>query len=372
MRAPLTLAAGGVRGELLSRLLERLLIFWVTRAAGGTRGRVAIWRTIRRSLASGLSIRRALETAIDAAPRNRARALMLRRWQFAYADGTEALAAEVAKWVPASEALIFGALTQGNAKELIESAARVAEIVYRQVKTVRGAVVWPVVIVGGTLVMVWWAGGFLLPRFEGYSDPEKWTTVGVIGNAVATGVYRYDAFIAAGVVLSVALVWIAVLRWTGPGRARLDEIAPFSMYRVVSGTAFLLMVLELMKLGVPLNEATWERLSARASPYVRSRMAAIQLQMVRGGMGFGRAMRAAGTGFPDHEIVAVGGALAGRDGWHEEMAGFLELWVEESEESMKAAALGLNMLLGSLAVVLSMMILSPLVQMFIHLDNVGR
>lgn len=371
MRLPLTLAGSGPGAERLARVLDFLFVFWVKRAAGGTRGRVAIWRTIRRSLVSGLSIRRALETAIDAAPKNRARALMLRRWQFAYADGTEALATEVAKWVPPSEALIFGALTRGNATDLIAAAARVAEIVYEQTKTVRSLAMWPSAILGLTLVMVWWAGGYLLPMFEQYSDPAKWDVLVQIGYWLAHGVYHYDVFVALGVGLSVAGVWITVLRWTGPGRVHFDEMAPFNMYRVVSGTAFFLMVLELMKLGVPLNAETWSRLSARASPYVRSRMEAIQIQMERGGMGFGRAMRAAGTGFPDHEIVAVGAALAGREGWEEEMSGFLELWVKESEEGMRAAAMGLNVLLTSLSVVLAVLITLPAIESFRHFEFVG-
>ena len=368
MRLPLTFAGSGPGSERLARFLDFLLILWVKQAAGGTRGRVAIWRTIRRALASGLSIRRALETAIDAAPRNRARALMLRRWQFAYADGTEALGTEVGKWVPASEALIFGALTQGNAEDLVAAAARVAEIAYEQTRTIRSLALWPTAILGLTMVMVWWAGGYLLPMFEQYSDPSQWDVLVQIGYGLARGVYRYDVFVVLGLVLSVAGIWRAVLRWTGPGRARFDEIAPFNMYRVVSGTAFLLMVLELMKLGVRLNDATWSRLSARASPYVRSRIQAIQIQMERGGMGFGRAMRAAGTGFPDHEIVAVGAALAGRDGWEEEMSSFLELWVKESEEAMKAAAMGLNILLSSLSVVLAALITLPLIESFTHFE----
>ncbi len=340
-------------------------------ANGGTRGRIAVWRSMRRTLESGFSIRQAIEVAIEAAPGNRARRWMLRRWQEAYADGAQAFAGEVARWVPASEALIFGALGQGQPQSLFEAAARVAEIRRLQVRAVRGALAWPGVILFSTLFIVWWAAGDLLPKFRDFSDPEKWTLFAQLGYAVSTSVRSWDAVLAGLLALLVVCGWVAVLRWTGRGRAALDLVAPFSFYRLVSGTAFLLTVLELLKLGVDLNDAMWRRLGRDASPYVRSRMEAIEFRMVHGGMGFGRAMKEAGTGFPDREIVAMAAALDGREGWQEEMSGFLDLWVEESDERMKAAAMGVTVALLVGCCVLVAMVMSPALQSFIHMNRIG-
>ena len=211
----------------------------------------------------------------------------------------------------------------------------------------------------------------MLPTFRKLSDPEKWTTLGQIGYAIAAGLYEYDIAILAVLAALVAGVWIAVLRWTGGMRRRFDDYVPFSLYRLISGSAFLMMVLELMKLGVDLNDTTWARLSERASPYVRSRIEAIQERMVRGGMGLGRAMRAAGTGFPDYELVAVGAAMDGRPGWNEEMSKFLERWLKESEASIKAMATGANVIMNVMCAFLVVLVMSPAMQSFMHLRKIG-
>lgn len=370
MRGALALGARRGLAVLPARVLARLMMSWAKWASGGTRGRIAIWRTMRRTLESGFGIREALESAIEAAPKSRGRRYMIGRWQHAYADGPQAFAAEVGRWVPASEGLMFGALGQGKAQELFAAAARVAEIRNVQVKAVRSALLWPGVILLATLGVVWWAAAELLPRFRGFSDPEKWTTIAKIGYAVSRGVYQFDLALAIALPALLAGLWIAVLRWTGPGRRWLDDYAPFSFYRVISGTAFLLMVLELMKAGVDLNEAMWRRLGQRASPYVRSRMEAIQERMVHGGMGFGRAMSAAGTGFPDYEVVAMAAALDGREGWHEEMGGFLDLWARDSEDAIRAVAMALTVAMMVACGLLTALVMSPAMQSFIHLNQI--
>ena len=372
MRGPVAIGAPGSAGGQGALVLRRVLMLLAKFASGGTRGRIAIWRSMRRMLESGFSIREALETTIAAGPRSRSRRYMIRRWQEAYVDGPRAFAAEVARWVPASEGLVFGALGQGNAKDLFAAAARVAEIRQRQVKAVKAALLWPGIILVSTLVIVWWTAAELLPRFRGYSDPEKWSALAKAGYAISRGVYQFDILIVCALLAALAALWIAVLRWTGAGRTKLDDFPPFSFYRVVSGTAFMLLTLELMKLGVDLNEAMWRRLSQGASPYVRSRMEAVQLRMVQGGMGFGRALLAAGTGFPDREIVTAAAMLDGREGWQEEMGRFLELWIEDSEESMKTAAMGLTVAVLVGCTFLTVLVLSPAMQSFIHLNQIGR
>ena len=371
MRAPVSIGVVGTPAYAIGKLVDAVVRFAVRFAAGGTRGRISIWHTMRRTLEMEFGVRDAIEVAIDAVPGNRARRYMLRRWQLAYADGVAAFVEELGRWVPPSEGMIFYALRQGNPQELFAGAAQVAGIRSRQMRAVRNAVAGPCFSLVLCFGMVWYVASELLPLFRGQSDMTKWTSFARLGDSVAVVVYEYDVFLALGLVGGLCAGALVIVRWTGAGRRRLDAVAPFSFYRVVSGTAFLVMALELMKLGVDLNESTWKRLSSGASPYVRSRMDAIQMQMVRGGMGLGRAMRAAGTGFPDPELVAVAAALDGREGWHEELAGFVERWLEQSEESMKAAAAGVNATLVCICMFLVALVLSPIMQSFMHLKEVG-
>ena len=112
-----------------------------------------------------------------------------------------------------------------------------------------------------------------------------------------------------------------MVAWTGPGRTVLDRIAPFSLYRTLTGSAFLFVTMEFLAAGIDVNDRTFEALKRAASPYARHRIAAIQGHMARG-VGLGRSMVLAGHGFPDPSLVPVVAALDGAPGWERKLARF--------------------------------------------------
>ena len=126
-----------------------------------------------------------------------------------------------------------------------------------------------------------------------------------------------------------------MVHWTGPGRTALDRIAPFSLYRTITGSAFLFVALEFLAAGLDLNDRAFEDLKRHASPYARHCIGAIQRGMARGA-GLGRAMALAGHGFPDPALVPVAAALDGAPGWEDKLARFVERWVGRSEDLLKS------------------------------------
>ena len=306
--------------------------------AAGTASRVDIWHLMQGLLEAKFGIRESLEIVIEAHEGDLLKPRMLRRWLRAYADGNDAFAREVSRWAPANEAMVFYALDLVLPQYLFASAARIADMRSRQVRAVVGALWMPLLFTVGGLGLLWACGGQLLPEMKTISPPERWGTVARLFDWAATGVFQNDIELGIGLVASVLALRTAVLRWTGAGRVKLDRFAPFSLYRILSGSAFLFTALEFLRLGVDLNANTFARLSAGASPYVQSRIRAIRLHMSTGGQGFGLAMKAAGTGFPERTLVTVAAALDGREEWELVFAGFVERWVDRSDAVMRAQA----------------------------------
>ena len=355
--------AGTVRGRVTpGELLRRFGSFLVRKAIGlvaaRTAARVDIWHLIRGLLLAGFSLRVALRVAIEANEGNLLRCAMLRRWQLANAGDVDDFVAELKRWVPATEAMIFFGMGRVPPPDLFAAAARVGEMRARQTRAVLSALTVPLLLGFGCLVLVWFVGGFVMPELQEVSSPHNWSGFAVWVNGICSGFYENDVM--AAVVLSavVAVVWLVVLRWTGPGRRMMDKVAPFNLYRILSGSAFLFICLEFLRLGVDLNANTFARLAEGASPYVRSRIRAIAWEMTEQGKGFGKAMKETGTGFPDPVLVAVASALDGQVGWDRELAGFVDRWIDRSEATMNARAVMLNMLL--LAVAAGVMIAVPL------------
>lgn len=370
MRRPASLPgpAPGAARPGLARLGEAVSIRLARLLAVRTGARVNIWNLMADLLGNSFGLREALELALAANRRNPLLRWMLRRWQFAHAGGMEAFVAELARWAPASEALIFFGTGRVAPEDLFRAAARVAEMRARQIRAIWAALGIPSLIFAFVLWMVWYIGGYVMPVMREATDPSTWPPYAHATDRAATVFYEYDWAFGVGMLAAAAAVWTAVLRWTGRGRRTLDLVAPFSLYRILSGSAFFFVVLEFLRLRVDLTERTWERLSMGASPYVRSRIRAIQVQMVRGGMGFGRALEAAGSGFPDETLVTVAAALDGRPDWEEQLRGFTDRWIERSGAVMAAAALVLNAVLMVVSTAVVIVMLQMVFEVFSKVD----
>ncbi len=316
--------------------------------AAGTGARVDIWYLMHDLLRGGLEMPQALEAVMRAKARETFRVEMLRDWNRALAAGGDAFAVELSRWVPASEAMVFYGLGRARAETLFLAAARVAEMRAKQVRAVAMALFWPLVIFLGCAGMTWFMGYEVFPAMRAVSDPSRWDAFSAVLAWASEGLYAHDLEAGLLLVLAVLAGRLVVLRWTGRGRAFADRFAPFSLYRMLSGSGFLFVCVEFLRVGVDLNAATFAQFERGASAYVRSRMRRVSGLMLNEGLGFGSALAASGHEFPDKSLVAVAAAMEGRADWEETLAGFVERWIERSEAVMRAKTMVLNTVLMTL------------------------
>ncbi len=310
-----------------------------------TEARIDIWYLLHDLLQGGLGLREALGVVMQAKARETVRVRMLRDWQTALASGGDEFAVELSRWVPPSEAMVFYGLGRARAEALFLAAARVAEMRSKQMRAVMNSLFMPSVIFFGCVGMTWFMGYEVIPALLEVSDRSRWDIWSRSLAWVSEGFYANDLEIGVLFLLFLAAFRLAVLRWTGRGRAFADRIPPFSLYRTLSGSGFLFVCVEFLRAGVDLNRDTFLQFERGASPYVRSRMRRVRELMLNEGLGFGAALAASRQGFPDETLVAVAGAMDGRADWEETLAGFVERWVERSEALMRMRAAVLNAVL---------------------------
>ena len=317
-------------------------------------------------LDAGFELERALDVTAQALAGRGARSRLIASWRAALPQGRFAEA--MAGSVPAAEAMIFEAYGRVDAGRLFAAAARVAELRERQMAAVRKALAMPLLLGIALVAMLWAAGGWFVPVLEGVVPPERWGPAAGVFRAVSVWLYGNPHLF---VLFSGALALpgaLAMLFWTGPGRTALDRIAPFSLYRTVTGSAFLFVVLEFLGAGLDLNDRAFDDLKRRAGCYARHRIGAIQRHMVRGA-GLGRAMALAGHGFPDPSLVPVVAALDGVPGWEAKLSRFVERWVNRSEDLLKTRAAGLN---AALLIIVTVAVAAGIDAMFSILQQAGR
>lgn len=317
--------------------------------AVGTAGpRIDIWYLLHDLVQGGLGLPQALGVVMQAKSRETFRVRMLRDWRAALASGEDDFAREVSRWVPPSEAMVFYGLGRARAEVLFLAAARVAEMRSKQVRAVLNALFMPLVIFVGCVGMTWFMGWEVFPAMLEVSDRTQWDFWSRSLAWVSEGFYANDVETGIAFLLFLAAFRLVVLRWTGRGRVFADRFAPFSLYRMVSGSGFLFVCVEFLRMGVDLNRETFLQFERGASPYVGSRIRRVRELMGNEGLGFGAALAASGQEFPDAVLAAVAGAMDGRPDWEETLAGFVERWVERSEAVMRMRTMVLNTVLMTL------------------------
>ena len=350
-------------------MIARLAAPWLRLHAAlvmGRKARVDCFQTVADLLDAGFELERALDVTAQALGGGGARARLIASWRRALPASRFAEA--MAACVPPAEAMIFEAYGRVDAARLFAAASRVAELRERQMAAVRKALAMPVLLGIALVLMLWAAGGWFVPVLESVVPPERWGPAAGLFRAVSVWLFDQPLAFAALCAGVAAPVGIAMVHWTGPGRAALDRIAPFSLYRTVTGSAFLFVVLEFLGAGLDLNDRAFEDLKRRAGPYARHRIGAIQRHMVRGA-GLGRAMTLAGHGFPDPALVPVVAALDGVPGWEAKLSRFVARWVDRSEDLLRTRAAGLN---AALLILVTVAVAAGIDAMFSILQQAGR
>ena len=332
------------------------------------RARIDLYATIADLLASDFAIEAAFsitaKTAQDQG--NTTTAWIVRRWHAALTRGR--FATEIAEWVPGSEAMIFAAYGRVAAEALFAAAARIADLRDRQAAAVRDALALPALLFASVLVMLWAAGGHFIPVFAAILPDNEWPVLGGLFRDVSLWLYDWPHVLLGALVVAGIFVRLVLLRWKGPGRALLDRIAPFSIYRTTVGSAFLFVLLEYLRAGLDLNDRTFSELKRSASPYTRHRIGTIQTRMSRGA-GLGQAMMESGHGFPDPALSPVVAALDGVPDWETKLSRFVDRWVRRSEATMKARSAVINVVL---TVFVTAVVVGMVQSLFGIMDAAGR
>ncbi len=326
--------------------------------AAGTDQRIDTFYMIEGLLLAGIDLSRVLNTVSRAAAArsDNSTVAMMEYWQDALANSR--FPEEMTYWAPSSEAVVFQGYGLGriSAAELFNGAARIATLKAKLISEVMKACIMPILLTVGCFVMLWMAGGNMLPALESISDRSSWGLMTIIVTDVSKWVYANTILVVAIIGAVIALFWVVTVAYAGPGRRAMDRLPPFSIYKLVTGCSFLIVVLEFVRVGQELSSRFFTRLEETSSPYVRSRIRAVRANMARGDQ-FGAAMKASGNNFPDAGLIAVAEALDGTPDWNVELGKFMERWIERSERTLKSR-LGLmrNILFVVVAVILGSLV----------------
>ena len=321
----------------------------VTRAWAKTQftaaARVRLYRKIAKMLTNGLPLLRILEVLRERASHNGRKpqeplAIVLDDCRRQVQNG-RMLSESLEDWAPRTERMILLAGEQsGNVEAALLAVVDVVQAQQRIRAVIVGGLVYPFSILVLILGYVYLFGTKVIPEFTRITDPANWHGPARSLYVMSEVVQHWMPAIVGTLVLALAGIGIAMPRWRGDLRVFADRFAPFSIYRLVVGSGFLLAFSALQTAGVTV-EKSLSRLSDMADPWLRERLDGALLG-VRSGLNCGEAMRNAGYGFPSAEVIDDLCVYAEFRGFGEALKVLADEWRDEGIEQISRQMKVLN------------------------------
>jgi len=185
------------------------------------------------------------------------------------ARGGVVFADSLSRWAPSAEIMLINAGERsGNIERGLEEAIFVNESLSRIRGALIGAVTYPMVLFVILMGLYMLFALMILPKVEALLPLEQWPVWSHRMYSVLNFIRNYGIYALGAVIGLLVLVFWSMPRFTGKWRGMLDNVPPYSIYRVVAGSSLLVGLSAMLQSGVKMRDALLE-LHANTSTYVR-------------------------------------------------------------------------------------------------------
>lgn len=311
---------------------------WFVKMQFGAKMRTRVYRKLNRFLGNSVSLAQALDIMYGHAsndgkkPRN-PQAVVLDEWRRQIRNG-KTFGKAIQGWVPDSDRLVIeGGELAGNLTVAIDKAIMISGSSKKIKNTLVGGLAYPVLLIGIAIGFMVMFGTRIVPAFEEILPKEKWTGVGGQMAAMSDFVNTWLVPVMAAIGFLIALIVVSMPRWTGKMRNRFDKYPPWSLYRLIIGSGFMLTVSGMIKSGIPIPTIL-SMLQRGASPWYAEKLSRT-LYHVNNGHNLGEALHRTGFRFPDPDTVQDLRAYAGLNKFDETLDKLGTEWLEDSVQKIE-------------------------------------
>lgn len=304
------------------------------------RERYRIYRKLQGMLQSNEALSRCLDrlylnaSEMGKYPRRPA-AAGLREWFLRDREGIR-LSEAMEGWVPASELYMIRAGEEsGSLGKALASIQAMGVHAKEMRAAVSYAVSYPFFMMLLLSFVLWMFGVNLIQNMRATAPPQVMAAMSDV--AMVSDFIRDWGIVTLGCIFSLAgLISVTLPLWRGPLRAKFDMYPPWSWYRVLQGSSFLLGLSALLGAQVPLKRAL-EILEEQGTPWLRERIQAARQEVLRG-RNLGEALRTGRFNFPDPTVAVDLEVLSERSDIGTVLEIVTEEWINDQIERLKGQA----------------------------------
>jgi len=313
---------------------------WLTRFQFRTsrKHRFRIYRKLEGMLRMNEALSRALDrlylnaSEMGKYPRRPA-AVALREWFLKDRAGVS-LAEAMEGWVPTGELYMIRAGEEsGTMAKSLGAIQAVGEKARQMKEAVMYAVGYPAFMVVLVSFVLYMFGVNLIQNMRKSAPPSVLKAMGSVA-VLSDFITDWGVTVIICLVLLVALITFTLPYWRGSIRAKFDMFPPWSWYRVLQGSGFLLGLSALLGAQVPLKRSL-EILEEQANPWMRERINSARNEVLRG-RNLGESLRVGKFNFPDPQVAVDLEILSERADVGSVIEQVTEEWIREQIDAMKA------------------------------------
>ena len=250
-------------------------------------------------------------------------------------------------WIPPEETmLIRGGIQSGRLPEALKDGAELIEARTKIIQALVGAVAYPCFLLFILFTIVLVLAFHVMPEMALVSNPAGW-------DGAAGYLYKFSSFVASPLGLGsflllmafLALVMATLPLWTGQSRLYVENIPPWSIYRLVVGSVWLFTLAILLRGGIQLDFILRDMLkSGFLRPWLAERVRAIKDRYRMEG-NFGTLLLSLNMKFPDEELIEELAVFAALPSFHRDLYSIAKEWLEEGTSRIKKQTQILNVVL---------------------------
>lgn len=306
--------------------------FMIVQFKMDVQGRIRLWQKLSKLLKNGVPIIKAIERIAETMPEKSPTRFALREWVAMLKNG-RMFEDAVKRWVPSEEAMLISAGGEARIATMLESVVRVVTAKKQTIAAVKSGLAYPAFMIFVSFVVLYFFSYKLIPSFEMVAKGRTW--VGLANALVNVSAFVRPAlpFIIAAFIALIATVIYLMPNWYGKGRVIADRMMPFSIYRVIQGSSWIIALSAMVQGGLRIEKAM-EKLMANATPWARVRISAA-LRGIKSGQDIGKALESTQYEFPDREIIADIRIYSTVAGFDEALRQIGDEWIEESVARIK-------------------------------------
>ncbi len=299
---------------------------------------------IYRKLEGMLRMNEALSRSLDRLYQNasemgrypkRPAAVALREWFLRDRSGS-GLAEAMEGWVPTSELYMIRAGEEsGTMAKAFASIQTMGERAREMKSAVTYAVGYPFFMILLVSFVLWMFGVNLIQNMKKTAPPSVMEAMGSVG-AVSDFIADYGLWVLGGLGALLLLIVFTLPHWRGPLRSKFDMFPPWSWYRILQGSGFLLGLSALLGAQVPLKRSL-EILEEQATPWLRERINSARQEVLRG-RNLGEALRSGEYNFPDPSVAVDLEILSERADVGSVIEQVTTEWIRDQIDELKAQA----------------------------------